>query len=193
MDQLVERFLSYVAVDTRSRPHVRNVPSCEGQWTLARQLQDELIALGCVDVCLSEHCCVTGTLPANVGWSTPVIGFIAHLDTSPDYTAKNVHPQIVEKYRGGEIALGQGDEILSPVMFPVLHQMKGHTLITTDGKTLLGADNKAGIAEIMTAVSRLADENIPHGDIRIAFTPDEEIGRSAFRCGRICRRLGLYR
>ncbi|QDY41668.1 peptidase T [Candidatus Pantoea soli] len=177
MDQLLERFLSYVAVETQSKPQARQVPSSEGQWTLARQLQEELIALGFVDVSLSDHCCVMGTLPANVDWPTPVIGFISHMDTSPDFTARNVNPQIIENYRGGDIALGNGDEVLSPVMFPILHQMIGHTLITTDGKTLLGADDKAGIAEIMTAMARLAQGDIPHGAIRVAFTPDEEIGR----------------
>jgi tripeptide aminopeptidase len=148
MEQLLERFLSYVAVETQAKPQARQVPSSEGQWTLARQLQEELLALGFVDVTLSDHCCVMGTLPANVDWPTPVIGFISHMDTSPDFTAKHVNPQIIENYRGGDIALGNGDEILSPVMFPVLHKLIGHTLITTDGKTLLGADDKAGIAEI---------------------------------------------
>ncbi|WP_313688357.1 peptidase T [Pantoea sp.] len=177
MDQLLERFLSYVAIETQSKPQARQVPSSEGQWTLARQLQEELLALGFVDVTLSDHCCVMGTLPANVDWPTPVIGFISHMDTSPDFTAKNVNPQIIENYRGGDIALGNGDEILSPVMFPVLHKLIGHTLVTTDGKTLLGADDKAGVAEIMTAMARLAQGDIPHGAIRVAFTPDEEIGR----------------
>ena len=177
MDQLLERFLSYVAVETQAKPQARQVPSSEGQWTLARKLQEELIALGFIDVSLSDHCCVMGTLPANVDWPTPVIGFISHMDTSPDFTAKNVNPQIIENYRGGDIALGTGEEVLSPVMFPILHKLIGHTLITTDGKTLLGADDKAGIAEIMTAMARLAKSDIPHGAIRVAFTPDEEIGR----------------
>ena len=116
------------------------------------------------------------TLPANVPGDIPAIGFISHVDTSPDCSGKNVNPQIVENYRGGDIALGIGDEVLSPVMFPVLHQLLGQTLITTDGKTLLGADDKAGIAEIMTALAVLQQKNIPHGDIRVAFTPDEEVG-----------------
>ena len=123
----------------------------------------------------SRHC--DGDAPANVDWDVPTIGFISHMDTSPDFTAKHVNPQIVENYRGGDIALGIGDEILSPVMFPVLHSLIGHTLITTDGKTLLGADDKAGVAEIMTALARLKAGNIPHGEIRVAFTPDEEIGK----------------
>ena len=179
MKQLLERFLRYVAVETQAKPQARQVPSSEGQWMLARQLQEELLALGFVDVSLSDHCFVMGTLPANVDWPTPVIGFISHMDTSPDFTAKNVNPQIIENYRGGDIALGNGDEVLSPVMFPVLHKLIGHTLITTDGKTLLGADDKAGIAEIMTALAVLKEKNIPHGDIRVAFTPDEEVGKGA--------------
>ncbi|QKJ86801.1 Peptidase T [Paramixta manurensis] len=177
MNQLLDRFLNYVSYDTQSKSHVRQVPSTEGQWRLARLLQEELQTLGFVEVTLSEHGCVMGTLPANTDKPTPVIGFIAHMDTSPDFTAKQVNPQIVEHYRGGDIALGMGDEVLSPVMFPVLHQLLGHTLITTDGKTLLGADDKAGIAEIMTAMARLAQSAEPHGKIRVAFTPDEEIGK----------------
>ena len=108
MDQLLERFLSYVAVETRGKTSGAAGAEQRGQWTLARQLQEELIALGFVDVTLSDHCCVMGTLPANVDWPTPVIGFISHMDTSPDFTAKNVNPQIIENYRGGDIALGNG-------------------------------------------------------------------------------------
>lgn len=179
MDKLLERFLHYVSLDTQSRPGVKQVPSTDGQWTLLRLLQSQLIELGLVDVTLSEHGTVMGTLPANIAKKVPAIGFISHVDTSPDFTGKNVNPQIVENYRGGDIALGVGDEVLSPVMFPVLHQLTGHTIITTDGKTLLGADDKAGVAEIMTALAVLKQENIPHGDIRVAFTPDEEVGKGA--------------
>lgn len=177
MNNLLDRFLNYVSYDTQSKNHVRQVPSTEGQWSLARVLQQELISLGLSEVTLSDHGILMATLPANVDWPVPTIGFISHMDTSPDFTAKNVNPQIVENYRGGDIALGAGDEILSPVMFPVLHSLTGHTLITTDGKTLLGADDKAGVAEIMTAMATLIEKNIPHGKIRIAFTPDEEIGK----------------
>lgn len=177
MNRLLDRFLNYVSFDTQSKSHVRQVPSTEGQWRLARALKEELESEGFSDVTLSDHGIVMATLPGNVDWAVPTIGFIAHMDTSPDFTAKNVNPQIVENYRGGDIALGIGDEILSPVMFPVLHQLTGHTLITTDGKTLLGADDKAGLAEIVTAMVRLKQENAPRGDIRIAFTPDEEIGK----------------
>lgn len=177
MNRLLDRFLNYVSFDTQSKSHVRQVPSTEGQWRLARALKEELESEGFSDVTLSDHGIVMAILPGNVDWAVPTIGFIAHMDTSPDFTAKNVNPQIVENYRGGDIALGIGDEILSPVMFPVLHQLTGHTLITTDGKTLLGADDKAGLAEIVTAMVRLKQENAPRGDIRIAFTPDEEIGK----------------
>lgn len=177
MNNLLDRFLNYVSYDTQSKNHVRQVPSTEGQWRLARVLQQELITLGLSEVTLSDHGILMATLPANVDWPVPAIGFISHMDTSPDFTAKNVNPQIVENYRGGDIALGIGDEILSPVMFPVLHSLTGHTLITTDGKTLLGADDKAGVAEIMTAMATMIEKNIPHGKIRIAFTPDEEIGK----------------
>ncbi|CNI24989.1 peptidase T [Yersinia mollaretii] len=179
MDKLLDRFFNYVSFDTQAKANVKSVPSTEGQRKLAQALQHELQELGFSQVSLSDHSCVMATLPANVSWPVPTIGFIAHLDTSPDFSGKNVNPQILENYRGGDIALGMGDEVLSPVMFPVLHQLLGHTLITTDGKTLLGADDKAGIAEIITAMVRLKHSNVPHGEIRIAFTPDEEVGKGA--------------
>ena len=179
MDKLLERFLNYVSMDTQSKPGVRQVPSTEGQWKLLRVLKTQMEELGLVDVTLSEHGTLMGTLPANVDHAVPAIGFISHVDTSPDFSGKNVNPQILEIFRGGDIALGIGDEVLSPVMFPVLHQLLGQTLITTDGKTLLGADDKAGVAEIMTAMAVLKAKNIPHGDIRVAFTPDEEVGKGA--------------
>lgn len=179
MDKLLDRFLNYVSFDTQSKSGVRQVPSTDGQLKLARALQQELLELGFEQVALSKQGCLMATLPANVAWPVPAIGFISHMDTSPDFSGKNVNPQILENYRGGDIALGVGDEVLSPVMFPVLHQLLGHTLITTDGKTLLGADDKAGIAEIITALVRLKASQLPHGDIRIAFTPDEEIGKGA--------------
>ncbi|WP_413734209.1 peptidase T [Sodalis sp. RH21] len=179
MDKLLDRFLNYVSFDTQSKPGVKQVPSTEGQWKLAHALQEELSALGFEQVTLSDHGCLMATLPSNVAWAVPAIGFISHMDTAPDFSGKHVNPQIVENYRGGDIALGNGDEILSPVMFPVLHQLLGHTLVTTDGKTLLGADDKAGIAEIITAMVRIKTKELPHGDIRIAFTPDEEVGKGA--------------
>jgi len=177
MEKLLERFLHYVSLDTQSKPGVRQVPSTEGQWKLLELLRDQLNEMGLTNVTLSGRC--PATRPANVEGNIPTIGFSSHVDTSPDFTGKNVNPQIVENYRGGDIALGVGDEILSPVMFPVLHQLLGQTLITTDGKTLLGADDKAGVAEIMTALSVLIKQNVPHGEIRVAFTPDEEVGKGA--------------
>lgn len=179
MDKLLERFLHYVSLDTQSKAGVRQVPSTEGQWKLLRVLKTQMEELGLVDVSLSEHGTLMGTLQSNIDRQVPAIGFISHVDTSPDFSGKNVNPQILENYRGGDIALGIGDEVLSPVMFPVLHQLLGQTLITTDGKTLLGADDKAGVAEIMTAMAVIKARNIPHGDIRVAFTPDEEVGKGA--------------
>ncbi|OTA16135.1 peptidase T [Xenorhabdus vietnamensis] len=179
MDRLLERFFKYIAFNTQSKPSAKNIPSSDGQLALAKALYEELIQLGFADIILNEQGCVMATLPSNIAKPVPTIGFIAHLDTSPDFSGKHINPQVVENYRGGDIALGMGDEVLSPVMFPVLHSLLGKTLITTDGKTLLGADDKAGIAEVITAMVRLKQKNIPHGDIRIAFTPDEEIGRGA--------------
>ena len=179
MDKLLERFLQYVSLDTQSKAGVRQVPSTEGQWKLLRLLKLQLEEMGLVNVTLSDKGTVMATLPSNVAHPVPIIGFISHVDTAPDFSGKNVKPQIVENYRGGDIALGMGDEILSPVMFPVLHQLLGQTLITTDGKTLLGADDKAGVAEIMTALAVMKHKKIPHGDIRVAFTPDEEVGKGA--------------
>jgi len=178
MDNLLTRFFQYIAVDTQSRSGTKKSPSTQGQWQLLTQLKTELEAMGLEAVTLSEKGTLMATLPGSIK-TAPVIGFIAHVDTAPDFTGKNVNPQIVEAYRGGDIALGVGDEVLSPVMFPVLHQLHGQTLITTDGKTLLGADDKAGIAEIMTALAVLKGSDIAHGDIRIAFTPDEEVGNGA--------------
>ena len=169
MDKLLERFLNYVSLDTQSKAGVRQVPSTEGQWKLLHLLKEQLEEMGLINVTLSEKGTLMATLPANVPGDIPAIGFISHVDTSPDCSGKNVNPQIVENYRGGDSALGIGDEVLSPVQ----------TLITTDGKTLLGADDKAGIAEIMTALAVLQQKKIPHGDIRVAFTPDEEVGKGA--------------
>jgi len=179
MNKLLDRFFHYISFDTQSKPNIRHIPSTTGQMELAQLLRDELTALGLEQVSLNDKGCVMATLPSNVDWPVPVIGFISHLDTSPDFTAKHVKPQILENYRGGDIALGNGEEFLSPVMFPVLHRLIGHTIITTDGKTLLGADDKSGIAEIITAIATLKSTDLPHGPLRIAFTPDEEIGKGA--------------
>lgn len=180
MENLIQRFLSYVTYDTQSKPKNHHCPSSAGQKVFAQALYEELLELGLSDVSIDNHCYVMAKLKSNVDYPVPSIGFIAHMDTAPDASGKHVVPQIVENYQGGDIALGKGDEVLSPIQYPELHQLHGKNLITTDGNTLLGADNKAGIAEIITAVEMLlADPSIPHGDICIAFTPDEEIGRGA--------------
>ena len=180
MKHLVERFLRYVTFDTQSNPHETACPSSGGQLVFAQQLKKEMIELGLSNVTLSDNGYLMAKLPSNVDYDVPAIGFIAHMDTAPDASGKNVNPQFMEDYQGGDIALGLGDEVLSPVQYPDLHELHGHNLITTDGTTLLGADNKAGIAEILSAVAMLIENpDIPHGDICIGFTPDEEIGRGA--------------
>lgn len=180
MNELIARFLRYVAFDTQSNPTKTQCPSSPGQGVFAQFLQQELHELGLSDVCLDNNGYLMARLPSNLNYPVPAIGFIAHMDTAPDASGKEVKAQIVENYQGGDIALGKGDEVLSPIQYPDLHTLHGHNLITTDGTTLLGADNKAGIAEIISAVAELiAHPEIPHGDICIAFTPDEEIGRGA--------------
>ncbi len=178
-NELLERFIRYVKIDTRSDDTSATFPSTEKQWTLSRLLHDELIALGLKDVSIDEHAYVMGTLPANIAKQIPVIGFLAHVDTSPETPGDNVQPRIIENYQGGDIMLNQSNNVvLSPSDFPELNHYIGQTLITTDGTTLLGADDKAGIAEIMTALAFLVNHpEIPHGTIKVAFTPDEEIGK----------------
>ena len=176
MSHALDRFLRYVTIETTSRPDTDRVPSTDCQFDLARLLVDELRQLGLEDASVDEHCYVTASLPSNVSKEVPVIGWIAHLDTSPDVSGKDVKP-VVHDYRGGEIVLG-GTEI-SEVVIPEDEALKsciGHRIVTSDGTTLLGADDKSGIAAIMTAVERLITENRPHGTIRICFTPDEEVG-----------------
>ncbi|QXO15883.1 peptidase T [Vibrio ostreae] len=180
MENLVGRFLRYVTYDTQSKPKNHHCPSSTGQKAFALMLHDELLELGLSEVTLDEHGYVMAKLKSNVDYAVPAIGFIAHMDTAPDASGKNIKPQIVENYQGGDIALGRGDEVLSPIHYPELHHLHGFNLITTDGKTLLGADDKAGVAEIITALAVLiAHPEIEHGDICVAFTPDEEIGRGA--------------
>ncbi len=182
-NKIMERFISYVTIDTQSNENNDTCPSTPGQLTLAHQLVDELKAIGMKEVTIDENGYVMATLPANTDKQVPTIGFLAHIDTATDFTGKNVKPQIIENYDGKDIILNKDkDIILSPTDFPELTQYKGHTLITTDGTTLLGADNKAGIAEIMTAMAYLIKHpEIKHGKIRVAFTPDEEIGRGPHR------------
>ncbi|TWD99573.1 tripeptide aminopeptidase [Neobacillus bataviensis] len=178
-NELIERFTSYVKVDTQSNENSETCPSTEGQWTLLHMLVEELKQIGMQEVTIDENGYVMATLPANTDKDVPTIGFLAHVDTATDFTGKNVNPQIVENYDGGEIVLNEAlNVILSPKDFPSLPEYKGHTLITTDGTTLLGADNKAGVTEIMTAMAYLIQHpEIKHGKVRVAFTPDEEIGR----------------
>src|SRR5690625_4109662 len=178
-DRLIKRLTTYAKVDTQSNEDSDTVPTTEGQRTLAEMLVQELKDIGMKDVTIDENSYVMATLPANTDKDVKMIGFLAHLDTATEVTGKNVNPQIVENYDGKDIVLNEEKEIvLSPKMFPQLQNYKGHTLMTTDGTTLLGADNKAGIAEIMTAMEYLVNNpDIKHGDIRLGFTPDEEIGR----------------
>jgi tripeptide aminopeptidase len=177
--ELLERFLRYISVDTQSDDNSPTTPSTSKQFDLAKMLVKELKELGLKDAAVDDNCYVMATLPANTDKKVPVIGFISHVDTSPDMSGANVKPQIIENYQGGDIVLNkEKDILLSPKVFPELEHHIGNTLITTDGTTLLGADDKAGIAEIMTAISYLVKHpEIKHGTIKIGFTPDEEIGR----------------
>ncbi len=181
MDKIMDRFLEYVRIETTSDESSTSVPSSSGQLALGKHIAAELKSLGLEKVNIDNNGYLTAALPANTDTDLPVIGFIAHMDTSPDMSGKNVSPRVIEKYDGGDILLDPAEGIvLSPRDFPELSQLIGKSLITTDGSTLLGADNKAGIAEIVTAVEYLINNSgIPHGEIRIAFTPDEEIGRGA--------------
>lgn len=178
-NEIIERFTTYVKLDTQSNENSETCPSTEGQLTLANMLVEELKTIGMEEVTIDENGYVMATLPATTDKDVPTIGFLAHVDTATDFTGKNVNPQVIENFDGGAIVLNKElGVVLSPEDFPELPQYKGHTLITTDGTTLLGADNKAGIAEIMTAMAYLIKHpEIKHGKIRVAFTPDEEIGR----------------
>lgn len=172
-----ERLLKYVSVYTTSDPDSATVPSSMRQYDLAHQLVEELKALGLENVHVDENCVVYGWLSATAGCEKqPALGFIAHMDTAPDCAGENVKPQIIENYDGGDVLLAGSGETLSPAAFPTLKNLAGMTLITTDGTTLLGADDKAGIAEIMTALESIISEKKPHGKLCIAFTPDEEVG-----------------
>ncbi|MEZ8231369.1 peptidase T [Vibrio splendidus] len=180
MEKLVERFLNYVTFDTKSDPSNQQCPSSPGQITFAEALKSELIALELADVSLDENGYLMAKLPSNVDYDVPAIGFVAHMDTALDASGANVKPQLIKDYQGGTIELGASGECLNPSQYPDLDALHGHDLITTDGTTLLGADNKAGIAEIISAIAYLkANPEIKHGDICIGFTPDEEIGRGA--------------
>ena len=182
MEKILDRFLRYVSVDTQSDENSESQPSSAKQLDLLRMLRDELTAMG-VEATLDEYGYVMATLPSNIDRKVPVVGFIAHVDTSPDASGANVRPQIIENYDGGDIALkGVPGLFLKPSEFPELLGHKGETIITTDGTTLLGADDKAGVAEIMNAVQYMVEHpEFKHGEIRIGFTPDEEIGRGVVK------------
>jgi tripeptide aminopeptidase len=181
MEKLVERFIRYAKINTQSNNKLKVMPSSPGQLELAKVLAEELREIGLTEIEIDEHSYLMATLPSNIEQPVPVIGFLAHLDTSPDFTAEGVEPQIQESYFGKNVQLNSKKNIiLSPKDFPALNNYIGQPIITTDGNTLLGADDKAGIAEIVTALEYLVKHpEIKHGTIRIAFTPDEEIGRGA--------------
>jgi len=178
---ITARFIKYITIDTESNPNNPAFPSSENQWNLARILEKELHKIGMQDVELDNNCYIMATLPSNLTYEVPTIGFVAHIDTSPDFTGANVKPQIIENYDGKDIVLNKEKNIiLSPDYFDDLLQYKGQTIITTDGTTLLGADDKAGVTEIVTAMEYLINNPaIKHGTIRICFTPDEEVGKGA--------------
>ena len=178
---ITNRFIKYITIDTESDPNNPAFPSSDKQWDLAKVLVKELEQIGMQDVDLDENCYIMATLPSNIDYKVPTIGFVSHIDTSPDFTGKNINPQIIENYDGKDIVLNKEKNIiLSSSYFDDLLQYKGQTIITTDGTTLLGADDKAGITEIVTAMEYLIQHpEIKHGKIRICFTPDEEVGKGA--------------
>ncbi len=181
MQKITDRFVKYVSIDTQSDPDNPAFPSTEKQWDLAHILVNELQEIGMEEVSLDENCYIMATLPSNVDYKVPTIGFISHIDTSPDFSGTNVKPQFHPNYDGNDIVLNKEENIvLSPEYFDDLLLYKGQTLITTDGTTLLGADDKAGITEIVSAMEFLINHpEIKHGKIRICFTPDEEVGKGA--------------
>ena len=178
---LINRFISYVTIDTESDPQSDTTPSTAKQWDLANILAEELKTIGMSDVTIDDKAYIMATLPSNVSHEVPTIGFVSHFDTSPDFTGANVKPRVIENYNGKDITLNEAENIiLSPDYFEDLLLYKGNTLIVTDGTTLLGADDKAGITEIVSAMEYLIQHpEIKHGEIRVGFTPDEEIGRGA--------------
>ncbi|MFB3221331.1 peptidase T, partial [Staphylococcus pseudintermedius] len=176
-EQIIERLSRYVKINTQSDPNSETTPSTERQWDLLHLLESELKAMG-LDTDLDRHGYLFATLEANIETEAPTIGFLAHVDTSPDFNAANVNPQMIDNYDGGVITLGTSGREINPEVFPDILKVKGHTLMTTDGTSLLGADDKAGVVEIMEALQYLiAHPEIKHGRIRVGFTPDEEIGR----------------
>ena len=176
----LERFLIYVKIHTASSENLERTPTEEREFDLSRVLEKEMKDLGFERVFVDEHAYVYGFLPATPGCEErPCVGFIAHLDTIPDFSGENVNPQLIENYDGGDVRLGESGRVLTKDVNPSLPKLKGHTLVTTDGTTVLGADDKAGIAAIMTACERILAEGRPHGAIAVCFTPDEEVGHGA--------------
>ena len=182
-EHIINRFVSYVTIDTESDPNNPAFPSTEKQWDLAKFLVKELTDIGMSDITLDDNCYVMATLPSNIDYEVPTIGFVSHIDTTPDYTGASVKPQIHHQYDGKDIVLNEKENIvLSSSYFDDLLQYKGQTIITTDGTTLLGADDKAGITEIVSAMEYLINHpEIKHGNVRICFTPDEEVGKGAHK------------
>ena len=179
-ETVTERFLRYIAINTKSDEASETTPTSAIQFDLAKLLVAELSAIGCENVRCDERCYVYAEIPATKGYENKTkLGFIAHMDTSPDFSGEGVKPQIIENYDGESVVLGDSGRILSTETFPHLKSLKGRTLITTDGKTLLGADDKAGVAEIVALADKLINESITHGRILIGFTPDEEVGSGA--------------
>jgi len=175
--QIIERLTRYVKIDTQSNPDSKTTPSTNKQWDLLNLLEEELQSLG-LKTDMDEHGYLFATLESNINYNVPTVGFLAHVDTSPDFNASHVNPQIIEAYNGQPIKLGESQRILDPDVFPELNKVVGHTLMVTDGTSLLGADDKAGVVEIMEGIKYLIDHpEIKHGTIRVGFTPDEEIGR----------------
>ncbi|MEP0132229.1 MAG: peptidase T [Eudoraea sp.] len=183
MQKIIDRFISYVTIDTQSDPNSNSTPSTEKQWVLANKLTEELKQIGLEDISIDKNSYIMATLPSNIKKVVPTVGFISHFDTTPDFSGTDVKPRLIHNYDGKDIVLNKENNIvLSPDYFDDLLLYKGQTLIVTDGTTLLGADDKAGITEIITAMEYLIQHpEIKHGPIRIGFTPDEEIGRGAHK------------
>lgn len=176
-EQIIDRLTRYVKIDTQSDPNSHSTPSTDKQWDLLRLLENELQAFG-LSTDIDEYGYLFATLESNVDYEVPTVGFLAHVDTSPDFNATNVQPQIIDNYDGQALQLGETNRVLNPNVFPELNQVIGHTLMVTDGTSLLGADDKAGVVEIMEGIQYLIEHpEIKHGRIRVGFTPDEEIGR----------------
>lgn len=176
-EQIIDRLTRYVKIDTQSDPNSQSTPSTDKQWDLLRLLENELQAFG-LSTDIDEYGYLFATLESNVDYEVPTVGFLAHVDTSPDFNATNVQPQIIDNYDGQALQLGETNRVLNPNVFPELNQVIGHTLMVTDGTSLLGADDKAGVVEITEGIQYLIEHpEIKHGRIRVGFTPDEEIGR----------------